>query len=63
MDKYIGISLQNLWEALGKDIHGENELTVQGSAIINGNRIDKHSTGTGPKRRITLSVHTGVVRT
>lgn len=41
MDKYIVISLQNLWEAFGKDIHRKNELTVQGSAIINGNRMTK----------------------
>lgn len=43
MDKYIVFSLQNLWEVFGKDIHRKNELTLQGSAIIDDNRMIKRA--------------------
>lgn len=43
MDKYIVFSRQNLWEVFGKDIHRKNELTLQGSAIIDDNRMIKRA--------------------
>lgn len=63
MDKYIVFSRQNLWEVFGKDIHRKNELTLQGSAIIDDNRMIKRALEQDLKGRITLSVHTGVVGT